>query len=143
MTTPAPFELARLGLDRDKFQRAGAKGWRGPCPRCGGNRHLLIFTDHPFPKWHCECQSCGLKAWADQLNAAVRVEFTPDEKRRYAEMKARQDAAKEKQRLEKLDEYTAAELWAAYARKMTEEHRRWWVGQGVPVLWQEHLRIRF
>jgi hypothetical protein len=143
MTATPPFELARLGLDRDRFQKAGAKGWRGPCPRCGGNRHLLIFTDHPFPKWHCECQSCGLKAWADQLEPAVKVELTPEEKRRFAEQRAAQQAAAEKERLALLNEYTAAELWEACARKLADDHRAWWEQQGIPAAWQDYLRIGF
>jgi hypothetical protein len=132
-----------LGLARDDFHRAGGKAWRGPCPRCGGNRHLLIFTDHLFPKWNCECQSCGLKAWADQLNAAVKVELTADEKRRFAEQRAAERAAAEKRRLEKLNEYSVKELLTHLTGRMTAEHAAWWEGEGVPASWQKYLRLGF
>lgn len=141
--TDAPLELTRLGLDRDKFHRAGAKAWRGPCPRCGGNRHLLIFTDNPFPKWNCECQSCGLKAWADMLNKAVKVELTPDQKRAFAQQKAADQQAADKTRRETLAKFTTAELWAELAQRMTADHRAWWVSQGVNEEWQKYLRIGF
>lgn len=141
--TAAPFELGTLGLDRDAFKRAGGKAWRGPCPRCGGHRHLLIFTDNPFPKWNAECQNCGLKAWADQFNAAVKAEISPEQKRRWAEQKAAEQAAANKRRLDKLNEYTVAEICAHLAQRMTAEHRAWWEREGVPASWQEYLRLGF
>lgn len=143
MTSDPPYQFSTLGLDRDRFKRAGKNGWRGPCPRCAGNRHLLIFTDKQFPRWNYECQCCGMKGWADQLNAAVRVELTPEEKRRYAQATAADEAETERARLARLGEYTAAELWTAYAARMTADHRAWWEEQGVPLDWQAYLRIGY
>lgn len=143
MSVPPPLELYQLGLDRDAFVRADAKSWRGPCPRCGGTRRLLIFTDHPFPKWHCRCDGCGLKAWADQLEPAVRVELTPQEKADFAARNQREREAQAARRREKLAEFSSAELWEEQAERMTATHRQWWVSQGVPVEWQEHLRLGY
>lgn len=141
--TDAPFELTTLGLNRDAFHRAGVKAWRGPCPRCGGHRHLLIFTDNPFPKWNAECQNCGLKAWADQFNAAVKADITPEQKRQWAEQKAREQAARDRERLAKLNEYSVGELCAHLAQRMTAEHQAWWEREGVPASWQTFLRLGY
>lgn len=143
MSVPPPLELYQLGLDRERFVRADSRSWRGPCPRCGGTRRLLIFTDHPFPKWNCQCDGCGLKAWADQLNSAVRVELTPEEKAAYAARNQAEREAQTARRREKLAEVSSAELWEELAERMTADHRAWWTTQGVPVEWQEHLRIGY
>jgi hypothetical protein len=143
VTAVPPWELSQLGLDREHFARADAKSWRGPCPRCGGHRRLLIFTDHAFPKWHCVCESCGLKAWADQLNSAVKAEVSAEQRAEWARRNRAEAEARERYRREKLAEFTSHELWLELAARMTDEHRAWWRSQGVPDEWQQHLRIGY
>lgn len=143
MSEPPPFELHKIGLDRDSFVRADGKSWRGPCPRCGGHRRLLIFTDHAFPKWHCLCDGCGLKAWADQLAPAVRQETTPEQRREWAARNQSDRVEREARRQEKLAEFSTSEIWAELTQRMTDEHRLWWEKQGVPLEWQRHLRIGY
>lgn len=139
----APFEFSTLGLDREKFVKSDGKSWRGPCPRCGGERRFVMFTDHAFPKWNFTCDRCALKGFADQLNSAVKVELTPEQKRRFAEQRAAEHAASEKRRLDKLNEYTVRELNDHLTARMTAEHRAWWEREGVPPSWQEFLRLGY
>jgi hypothetical protein len=136
-------ELYQLGLDRERFEKSDSRSWRGPCPRCGGTRRFVIFTDHAFPKWNFVCDGCAFKGWADQLNPDVRAEWTPEERRAYAarEREARESASAERRK--KLAEFSSAELWEELAERMTAEHRAWWVAQGVPVEWQTHLQIGY
>jgi hypothetical protein len=143
MSATAPLELARLGLDHEHFVRADDHSWRGPCPRCGGKRRLLIFTDHPFPKWNCLCDGCGLHAWADQLNTAVKAETTPEQRAEWARRNKAEQEAREKLRREKLADFTSHELWLELAARMTDQHRAWWRSQGIPDDWQKALRIGY
>jgi hypothetical protein len=138
MTATPPFELATLGLDRDGFVRADSKSWRGPC-----HRRLLIFTDHAFPKWHCVCDGCGLKAWADQLAPAVKAEVTPEQRAEWARRNHAEREARDHYRRQQLAEFSQSELAAEMAERMTDEHRAWWVSQGVPVALQTYLGIGY
>lgn len=140
---PAPIELARLGLDREHFIRADAKSWRGPCPRCGGHRRLLIFTDHPFPKWNAQCEACGLKAWADQLEPAVRAPVDAATRQDWADRNRREAEAAAAYRREKLAEFSKADLWAELCERMTAEHRATWETWGVPAEWQNYLELGY
>src|SRR3990167_5340981 len=143
MTAIAPPELAALGLDREKFRRADAKSWRGPCPSCGGHRRLLIFTDHPFPKWHVLCNGCGMKAWADQLNTALRQPISDAQRQEWVERNRREAEQREAYRRQKLAEFTTTELLAELHERLTAEHRQQWRSWGVPDEWQDHLRLGF
>lgn len=141
--TSAPVELTRLGLDRELFVRADSKSFRGPCPRCGGARRLLIFTDHPFPKWNCQCDGCGLKAWADQLAPAVKQPATNEQRAEWALRNRQEQAAREARRREKLADFTTGELWLELHERLSATHRAQWEAWGVPAEWQDHLRLGF
>lgn len=141
MPAEPPPELYQIGLDREHFVRADHKSWRGPCPRCGGVRRLLIFTDHPFPKWNCQCDACGLHAWADQLEPAVRQPASVEERARWAERNRREREERAARRQAKLMEFTASELWEALHAKLSAEHRAQWERWGVPAEWQDHLQL--
>lgn len=141
--TDAPQELSQLGLDRENFKRSDSKSFRGPCPKCGGERRFVIWTDRPFPKWNFACDRCGVKGFADQLNPSVKQELTPQQKREFAERKAAEQAARDRVRLERLNEYTVGEICAHLAGRMTAEHQQWWEGQGIPAAWQRYLRLGF
>lgn len=140
---PPPIELARLGLDRDSFVRADSKSYRGPCPRCGGARRFLVFTDHPFPKWNCQCDACGLKAWADQLEPALKAVVDPAERASWAIRAQLERQAHDKLRREKLAEFSHNDLLAELSERMTAEQRAWWRSQGIPDDWQRALRIGY
>ena len=68
---------------------------RGPCPRCGGERRFVVWTDNTFPKWNFACDRCGAKGFADQLNAAVKVALTPAQNRAFAEQKVAEQKARD------------------------------------------------
>lgn len=143
MTADPPPQLYQLGLAADKFKRADSKSWRGPCPRCGGERRLLVFTDHPFPKWHCVCDNCGMKAWADQLNHALRQPVSDEQRSEWARQQAAEQERREAYRRERLAEFSNADLLAELHRRLTDEHRRQWEAWGVPADWQDYLQIGF
>jgi hypothetical protein len=139
----APYELATLGLDRQHFVRSDHKSWRGPCPRCGGHRRFVIWTDKPFPKWNWECSQCSAKGFADQLNTALRQEVSAEQRAEWARRNNAEREAREARRREKLAEFTTGEILAELAERMGAEHRAWWERQGVPEEWQRHLRIGY
>lgn len=143
MDVVPPPELYQLGLDRERFVRADHKSWRGPCPRCGGHRRLLIFTDHAFPKWNCVCDGCGLHAWADQLEPAVRQPISAEQRAEWAARNQREAAERTERRREKLAEFTRDELWAELHERLTAEHRSQWAAWGIPAEWQDYLRLGF
>lgn len=140
MNRAAPVELNQAGLVADDFKYSDSRSWRGPCPVCGGHRRFVMFTDHDFPLWHGYCDGCGhkLKVWE-----RVKVEIDPVRRLAY-EARARQI---ERERAEELDrlltKYSSEEIWQAYARRMGEEQRAWWRGQGVPDDWQTYLRLGY
>jgi hypothetical protein len=42
-----------------------------------------------------------------------------------------------------LSEYSTEEIWKAFNRRLTEEHRAWWVGRGISVEWQNYLQLGY
>lgn len=139
----APVELAQLGLDPNAFVRSDSKSWRGSCPRCGGRRRLLVFTDHPFPKWRATCDGCGLKAWADQLNAALKQPVDDATRREWAERNEREARERDERRRKRLAEFSTSEIWNEFHRRMQEANRAWWRSQGIPDSAQDFYRLGF
>lgn len=132
-----------MGLDAEKFIRSDSKSWRGPCPRCVGHRRLLVFTDHPFPKWHVQCDNCGFKAWADMMNPSLKQELSPEEKRRYAEEEAKRQRERDEERRRKLREFSDSEIGAEYHERMTQAQRQAWLAAGIPDEWQNYYQLGY
>ena len=143
MRSDPPRELGLMGLDAAHFVPADDRSWRGPCPRCGGSRRFLVFTDRPWPSWNTQCDLCGLTAWADQLNGALRQPVPDELRREWAQERERERRIRDEERRRRLDEFTAAELWDAYHRKLGETQRRWWDAAGIPADWQEFYRVGY
>lgn len=139
-----PTELNQMGLNAALFTKSSGNSYRGPCPRCGGTRRFLVFTDNPWPHWMGLCDECGLKAWADQLNTALKsAEFDPlEQKMRDAEAKKHmaQRAVERKTALERFR--TSADV-ATLHSDMTEENVDWWTKQGIPPDWQEYYVLGY
>lgn len=98
---------------------------RGPCPKCGGSRRLLIFVDNPVPNWNFYCDNCGYKGnrltgvssdlFGEQLN--------PDREKPDIE-----------RNLKDLNESTE---WLDFHTSMTEENRAWLRERGIPNEYQD------
>lgn len=84
-----------------------------------------------------------MKAWADQLNAAVKQEATPEQRAEWAKRNAADQAAREKHRRDKMAEFSANEVLQEFGERMTDHHRATWDAWGVPAEWQKHLRLGF
>jgi len=140
MGNHAPQQLYEIGLDPHAFKFSDSKSWRGPCPKCGGHRRFVMFTDHEFPLWHGFCDECGtkIKAWEK-----VKIQFDPQRAAAYAAEQARMEAERTEYRNRKLAEFTTAELWAELRDRMTTEHIEWWESQGIPEDIQRFLSIGF
>ncbi len=129
MTATAPRELELIGLDASKFFYSDKKSWRGPCPKCGGNRRFVMFTNHDWPLWNGFCDECGttIKAWE-----RVKIAYDPA---KAAAAKAEQEAeerARAEYRRNKLSEFTTKEIWAELSERLTDEHIAWWERNGIP-----------
>jgi hypothetical protein len=135
-----PNELQQMGLDVNTFHYSDARSWRGACPRCGGHRRMVVFTDNPFPLWHSYCDECGLKikAWEK-----VKMQYDPQRATAIAAERAREEAERAEYRKKKLAEFTVAELWAELRDRMTTSHIEWWESQGVPEDIQRYLSIGY
>lgn len=135
-----PIQLTQIGLDVNSFKFSDKRSWRGACPKCGGSRRFVVFTDHEFPLWHGYCDECGckIKAWEK-----VKFQYDP---RRAAALEAeriREESERAEYRKLKMAEFTTAELWAELRDRMTNEHIVWWESQGVPEDIQRYLSIGF
>lgn len=137
---PAPNELNQIGLDAAKFTFSDNKSWRGPCPKCGGSRRFVIFTNNEWPLWNGYCDECGttIRAWE-----RVKVQYDPQRAAAIAAEQARQDVEKAEYRRAKLAEFTSHELWQELSDRMTDETIQWWENQGVPEDIQRYLRIGY
>lgn len=134
----APAELAQMGLNPTLFKKSSENSYRGPCPRCGGTRRFLVFTDQPWPHYLGICDECGLKAWADQLNPALKGNGMPDP----LEMKMREGVTQKhiaQQALERktaLDQFRTRADVPALHLGMSDENQEWWCSQGISRQWQ-------
>lgn len=143
MSRAAPVELARMGLDPAAFHYSDDRSWRGSCPRCGGHRRCLVFADHPFPKWRVQCDECGLKAWADQLNESLKQPVPDELRREWAERRRQEDERRERARRERVDAYTVAATWRQYHDCMTDAERALWRAAGIPDDWQDYWHLGY
>ncbi len=136
----APQELQMMGLDPSKFSYSDSRSWRGACPKCGGSRRFVVFTDNPFPLFHGYCDECGTKirAWEK-----VKMQYDPQRSAAIAAEQARDEAKRAEYRTKKLAEFTTAELWAELRDRMTAQHVEWWETQGIPEDIQRYLSIGY
>lgn len=136
----APTELHQLGLNVQAFKYSDSKSWRGPCPKCGGSRRFVVFTDHEFPLWHGYCSECGakIKGWE-----RVKMKYDPQKAAAMEAERAREESEREEYRRRKLAEFTTHELWMELQARMLEEHVDWWESQGVPQAVQRYLHIGY
>jgi hypothetical protein len=144
MRKPIPPELSRIGADLARFHWVGRDELHGPCVYCGGHDRMAIFTKRSFPHWNWFCRKCHPEnGWLDEINPNLKEPLSQD---KLNEMKLKRDAEESRRRLELdrvLQDYTSREVWDAYQRKLTDEHRLWWEKQGVPNGWQDYLRLGY
>lgn len=147
MTQPQPPELSQLTNTPERFKRAGPSEWHGPCPRCGGTDRFRVWTDRAFPHWRVACRQgaghCGFEGWADEMIPQLRQPLDPEQVSRWkAEREAAEVAEAERLR-RRLAEFTNAQLWSELHRRMTEQHRAWWRGQGIYDAAQDTWRLGY
>lgn len=140
MTAKPPLELSQMGLDVNSFTYSDSRSWRGACPKCGGHRRFVVFTDNAWPLFHGFCDECGtkIKAWE-----RVRVKYDPIQAAKIQAEREREEAERAEVRRKKLADFTTAELWAELRDRMTKEHIVWWESQGIPEDIQRFLSIGF
>jgi hypothetical protein len=139
MKAVPPIELAQIGLDRDHFTKSDAKSWRGPCPRCGGKRRYVLFTDQPFPLWHGWCDACGKKDKYWQQNRRDDGQADPH----WQERVAQEEQARAAYRRKRLAEFSTRELWEELHERMTAENYAWWRSQGIPQPFADFWRLGY
>jgi len=135
-----PLELLQMGLDVNSFTYSDRKSWRGACPKCGGNRRFLVFTDNEFPLWFGRCDICGMeiKAWTK-----VKVKYDPIRAAALQAEREREDAERAEYRRVKLAEFTTREIWNELHERMTSDHIDWWESQGIPEGILNYLHIGY
>ena len=120
------------GLDPSRFVRSDHKSVRGPC-WCGGRRRLAVW----LVKLNYQCDICGAKGFL------VNDKLSPDA---IAKLKAKAQAAalERERRIEQArSEFSAAELWEAFHRRLGDEQRAWWRSQGIGDDWQDFYHLGY
>lgn len=142
MFTGAPPELQQVGMNPSLFHKSDAKSWRGPCPRCGGTRRFVVFTDRPWPHWNFFCDSCAFEGFFDQLGAQGE-KMTPAQIADWENKRLADEEEKRRQRVLKRAEYATSKIWLTYEHCMCEENRAWWMTAGIPPSWQAFYHLGF
>lgn len=144
MSGYGPSELSLIGLDPGAFRKVTPNEWHGPCPKCGGADRFAVHAVRQWPGWLWMCRVCSPEwAWADQLNDDLKRKLTDQEKREFAEERARMEAARRAEIDRRLKDFTAAEIYAAYNRRMTDDNREWWRRRGISDRWQDYLKLGY
>lgn len=140
MNIRAPLELAQIGLNPSAFFYSDKKSWRGPCPKCGGTRRFVVFTNNVWPLWNGFCDECGvtIKAWE-----RVKIQYDPVEAMKAKSAQEAEERARAEYRKNKLAEFTTKEIWAELSERLTEKHIAWWEENGVPEDLLRYERIGF
>lgn len=144
MKNIAPVEFSQLGLDTNSFMRSDNRSWRGACPRCGGHRRFVIFTDKQFPNWNYFCDGgCGMKGWAKDLNPQLKQEITEAQRAEWRERNERDHHEREAMRVKRLAEFTTTELWEELHSRLSKVNRAWWRTQGIPDELQDFWHLGY
>lgn len=114
-----------------KYSDTSLTTMRGPCPKCGGSRRLLIWVDNPLPNWNHACDNCGFSnnqienvspdIFGTQINPDREV---PDYERN----------------LQDLNDSTH---WLDFHHNLEDEHRKWLQDRGVPVEYQNRWLLGY
>lgn len=158
----ARFDLLAL-VERDTTLKRTGNYHVGPCPFCGGDDRFTLKTlSGGCQVWLC--RMCGSGKYADAVEYIMRrnnVNFMQaiaymnggeiGEIAQMNELEAlhreRQARDKQLQRKEEIDErlsdLSTKEIWEALHRRLTDTHRQWWRGQGIPDEWQDYLYLGY
>ena len=138
----APPELSQVGMNPANFHRSDSKSWRGPCPRCGGSRRFVVFTDRPWPHWNFFCDSCAYEGFFDQL-CAQGERVTPEQIQEWEKKRQVEEEEKRRQRQMKQAQYATSRVWLTYAHAMCQTNREWWIQAGIPASWQNFYHLGY
>lgn len=143
MAGTAPTELDFISTAHT-LKKVTASEWAGECPRCGGSDRFHVHAIRPFPSWLWMCRVCSPEwRWLDELNPSLKRPLTDEQKREFAEERARLEQARAAELDKRVHEFTAAEIWAAAYRRMNADNREWWRSRGVPDEWQNYLQLGY
>jgi hypothetical protein len=132
METPEDI-LTRAGFNGSEFRYSDSNGrsMRGPCPKCGGTRRLLVFIDNPLPFWNYVCDLCGFKG--------RQLEGVPVE-----EVGMRIPGTRERPDYSvAIEALNASAEWIDYHLALKEENREWLRGRGIPDEYQNRWTLGY
>lgn len=158
-TVNATFDLPGLAMRYASLKHSG-RYYIGPCPFCGGEDR---FNLKPTTEgWIWFCRGCGGEKYHSAIDFVMKLEgkefkealasmggdtFSPNPE--HAERRAAAEAAEKAQRADQLDallaQYSTAEIWEAFHRRLENDAaaRQWWRGQGIPDHWQDYLNLGY
>ena len=111
---------------------------------CGGKDRFVVFTNRPFPGWNYFCRVCTPEGgWIDQLNEQLKQPMNEERRREFAQAKQLEDAKAAAALVERMREFTTAQLWAELHRRMSEDNRQWWRERGITDDWQDYLKLGY
>lgn len=146
------FDLLSLAQQDTDLKRVGMY-YIGPCPFCGGTDRFNLKVVRSKDLWIC--RQCGDGKYKDAIHYLMqRNNWTYGQTMRHVEgididlpkrQKVIATIREDRKKIldQKLEEFTAQEIWEALHRKMADEerHREWWRSKGIPDDWQDYLSL--
>lgn len=144
-----PIEFQSLQGKVSYVQRKSNMEYSSTCPQCYGTVHsdgewpdrfvMLLrssTTGGPF----AFCRMCDYKWFPGRV---AGNEVSPETIALLEQQAEAYRNRKSKERQDKLAAFTTGELWAELHRRMQDEQRQWWIDNGIPVNWQDYLRLGY
>jgi hypothetical protein len=131
MTTPEEI-LSAAGFDGPSFSfsDSGQRSMRGPCPKCGGARRLLVFVDNQLPYWNYACDLCTFKG--KQISV-------PEDLWGTTPILSRQ----ENDYAAALEDLNNSAAWINYHAALEKDNREWLRKRGIPDHYQNKWTLGF
>lgn len=149
MIDSLPVEFAELSNQVRFIQRKSPFEYSGSCPKCGGGIHsngeypdrfIMLLPERSKAKIpFAFCRKCNYKWWPGQQSSAVDPETIAILQQQAREAEERKKAERDR----KLAEFSTHELWEELHRRMGDEQREWWRKNGVPIEWQDYLKLGY
>ena len=120
-----PEVLVEAGFEGAQFSYSdmSLSSMRGPCPRCGGTRRLLMFVDNPLPFWNFSCDNCGFKGKSINVDSKLKGQKIT--------------GTIEIDKTQQLEQLNNSTKWLEFHNSMNEQHRSWYEKRGIPKEYQD------
>lgn len=126
-----PEVLVEAGFEGAQFSYSdmSLSSMRGPCPRCGGTRRLLMFVDNPLPFWNFSCDNCGFKGKSINVDSKLKGQKIT--------------GTIEMDKTEQLEQLNNSSEWIEFHNSLNDDNRTWLKKRGLPLEYQDRWVLGF